>query len=108
MSLSSISQAAIDKDLVDRVTSAAFQLVNSDEQIASTNLGQSMLMGSTIVTPLMWPVAIATEAAYETALQSGRGAPGYDKDIITDAQIETAVQEGWPMIFPPAPTAPPV
>lgn len=107
MSLSSISRAAVDQQLISRVTSAAYQLVNENDQIASTNLGQSLLMGGAMVGPLMWPVAIATEAAYESALVAGRGAPGFDKDIITDAQIAAAVLDGWPMLFPPAPPSAP-
>lgn len=111
MSLSSITRAATDPDLINRVTSAANQVVRDDPDKADTVFGQQLLNGTGMagtnpVAPLMYPVAIATEAAYETALLAGRGAPGYDKDIITDDAIETAVLDGWPMTRPPAPPTP--
>jgi len=103
MSLSTISRAAADSDLVSRVTSAAYKIANTDADKANTVLGQALITGSGLgsVGVLMYPVAIETEAAYETALVSGRGAPGFDKDIITDAALETAVGNAWPMVLPP-------
>lgn len=114
MSLSSITRAAADQQLIDRVTAAAFKIVRTDDDKANTVFGQLLLnsspmVGMNQVAPLMYPVAIATEAAYESALLNLRGAPGFDKDIITDAQIETAVTDGWPMTRPPTvPGGPPV
>jgi hypothetical protein len=108
MSLSSIARAAVDPQLIDRVTSAAYQVAHSDADKANTMLGQALLTGSAggTISSLMWPVAIATEQAYESALLSQRGAPGFDKDIITDAQIDTAVKDSWPMTRPPTPVIP--
>jgi hypothetical protein len=54
---------------------------------------------------LMYPIAVDTEAAYETAVNSGRGAPGYDVDIITDAAITAAIAAHWPPDLAP-PTGP--
>jgi hypothetical protein len=107
MSLTSIARAAADEDLISRVTSAAYQLVQTDPDIANTVLGQQLISGAAVgvnpVAPLMWPVASATEAAYETALVSGRGSPGFDKDIITDASIQSSVAAAWPMTRPAVP-----
>ena len=47
-------------------------------------------------TSFYWRVAIDYTAAYETAVNTGRGAPGYDTDIITDANIAAAVAAAWP------------
>ena len=48
------------------------------------------------VMPLMWPIAADQEAQYEAALQAGRGAPGHDTDIITDAALLSGVKSFWP------------
>lgn len=49
-----------------------------------------------VFTPFYWRVAIDYAAAYEGALRSGRGAPGHDVDVITDANIAAAVAAAWP------------
>jgi hypothetical protein len=106
MSLSSIARAASDPQLIDRVTASAHQVAMTDSDKANTVLGQSLLTGQSISNQaalvLMYPVAIDTEQAYESALLSQRGAPGFDKDIITDAQISTSIKAHWPMTRPPA------
>jgi hypothetical protein len=110
MSFNSISRAAVDEDLIKRVTVAANQIVQTDADKANTIFGQSLLRGSMMgtnpVAPLMYPVAISTEAAYEAALLGQRGAPGYDIDIITDAALFAAVNAAWPMERPPTTTVP--
>jgi len=47
-------------------------------------------------TPFYWRVSIDYDEAYETGVRSGRGAPGHDVDIITDANIMAAVNAVWP------------
>lgn len=105
MSFSSITRASKDQDLIDRVMSAAHQIALTDPDKANTQLGQQLLnnnmMAGNPVMPLMYPVAIDTEAAYESALLNQRGAPGYDRDIITDAALFAAVNAHWPMTRPP-------
>jgi len=49
-----------------------------------------------VLNQLMWPVAVDTEAAYESALLAGRGAPGFDPDIITDAALTASINAHWP------------
>lgn len=96
MSLSSIQRAANDPDLVARVQASANQEANNNPNLSDTAYAQQLRSGVQTVTPLMWSVAVDTEAAYESALVSGRGAPGHDVDVITDAQITAAVQAHWP------------
>jgi hypothetical protein len=45
---------------------------------------------------LMWPVSIATEAEYASALAANNPNPGGDEAVITDAMILAAVQANWP------------
>lgn len=97
MSASSISRAALDQDLLARVNAVAHKEAQASPTFGNTKFGQDLMSGMTTASPLMWAVAVDTEAAYETALVNGRGAPGHDVDIITDAQITAAVQAHWPM-----------
>lgn len=109
MSLSSIARAATDSQLISRVHAAAYQALMADPEKAKTTLGKALANPSPgfndPVTPLMWPVAIDTEAAYEYALLGGNGSPGYDVAVITDAAITDSVNANWPMDA--APEVPP-
>jgi hypothetical protein len=103
MSLSSVQRAAADPELIARVEACANQEALNNPELSETLYARQLKAGLQNVKPLMWPVAVATEVAYETALQSGRGAPGHDVDIITDGDITAAVQANWP----PDPNEPP-
>jgi hypothetical protein len=112
MSFNSIARAAVDQHLVDRVNAAAHQIIQTDAEKAATDFGKQLTAvysgaGMNPVGPLMWPVAISTEAAYEAALLGQRGAPGYDVDIITDAALFAAVNAAWPMTTTLAPVPAP-
>lgn len=101
MSASSISRAAQDQQLLARVNAIAHKEAQGNAQFGDTDFGRKLMQGMTDASPMMWAVAVDTEAAYESALVNGRGAPGHDIDIITDAQITAAVQAHWPT-DPPA------
>lgn len=110
MSASSIYRAANDPDLIHRVQALAHKEVSANDTLAESQFGKQLLRGSQDVTALMFPVAVATEAAYESALLSGiRGAPGFDSDVITDAAITAAIVDGWPPdeVFTPVPPVTP-
>lgn len=98
MSMTSITRAATDVDLINRVMAAAHREMVYNPALAETEFGQQLLSGNlTGVNPkLMYPVAVDTEAAYESAITAGRGRPGYDTDIITDASLTSAVLAHWP------------
>jgi hypothetical protein len=96
MSHTSISRAATDPDLINRVIAAAHREMVYDQSLADTVYGKQLGNGVIAAQPLMWPIAVDNEAAYESALLAGRGAPGHDVDIITDAALSSAVVTHWP------------
>jgi len=96
MSAASISQAANDPELKARVLAMAHRELQFDEAKAQSTYGKALAATQIGAEPLMYPVAVDTEAAYEAALQAGRGAPGHDGDIITDAALTAAVGAHWP------------
>jgi hypothetical protein len=63
----------------------------------SNEFADSVLAGTVMgFNAFYWRIAIDNAAAYETALRSGRGAPGHDVDIITDGNIAAGVGAAWP------------
>jgi hypothetical protein len=94
MSATSISQAANDPALRARVLAQAHKEMEFDDLKANSTFGKTL--NQIGVEPLMYPVAVATEAQYETALMSGRGAPGHDTDIISDGDLTSAINANWP------------
>lgn len=109
MSAASISRAAADPQLRARVLAMAHKELMADEAKQQTVYGLSLAQGYGTEQPLMYPVAVDTEAAYEAALQAGRGAPGHDGDVITDGALTAAINAHWPMETPgpPAPQGQP-
>lgn len=106
MSASSISRAASDAQLQSRVVAMTNRELIFNESLQDTWFGKQARSGYANYTPLYWSVAVETEAAYETAINSGRGAPGYDQDVITDANITAAISANWPQ--DPVTPVPPV
>lgn len=96
MTFSSIQQAANDPDLRARVEASAHQEARNNPNLEDTVYAKALKNGTQTVQPLMWGVAVSTEAAYYSAIQNGRGAPGHDTDVITDGDITAAVQANWP------------
>ena len=112
MTAATIARAANDPQLRDRVLALAQKEIIYQEDLANTEYGRALRSGMGVVQPLMYPVAVDTEAAYETAVNSGRGAPGYDQDVIPDAAITSAIIAHWPLTDAekpqPAPEYPPI
>jgi hypothetical protein len=98
---SSIYKAANDPELQARVQAMANREVVFNPVLADSWFGQRVVAGMAMWQPLYWGVAVDTEAAYETAVNTGRGAPGYDTDIITDAALTAAITAHWPEEPPP-------
>ena len=96
MSAVSINAAANDPQLQARVLAMAHKEMLFNEALADTEYGTRLATGMYSVMELMWPIAVDTEAAYETALMAGRGAPGHDADIITDGALTSAITAHWP------------
>lgn len=96
MTASTIAKAAQDPDLQARVLAMAHKEIAFNQALAETMYGKQLQQGIIGPQPLMYPVAVDTEAAYESALAVGRGAPGHDADIITDAALTSAIIAHWP------------
>ena len=94
MSASSISQAANDPQLRARVLAMAHKELLYNEDMANSTYGKQLSQIG--VEPLMYPIAVDTEIAYESAVQAGRGAPGHDLDIIPDGVLTSAINAHWP------------
>ena len=108
MSYSSVERAANDPQLQERVKAAVYKILYEDDECRSSIFGQNILnsSGGNQLSAMNWAVAVATEAAYATAVQSGRGAPGHDVDVIPDSVIGDVLQLMWPMQQPPVYPAP--
>lgn len=97
MSLTTINQAAKDAALQERVVSSVWKETISNPTFGDTAFGQQVLQGmAPIVMRFAYPVAVDTEAAYESAVVAGNPNPGGDPAVITDAAIGSAVQVHWP------------
>jgi len=107
MTASSIARAANDPQLQARVLAMAQREILFNADLAATTYGKQLQAGMINVQPLMWPVAVDTELAYETAVNSGRGAPGYDLDVIPDANLTSAIVTHWPYAEGEGPPTPP-
>jgi hypothetical protein len=84
--------------LRDRVVAAAHQEARNNPAAAASDFGQAV--AGDVTTPvwdvLSWPVAIDTEAAYESAVIAENPDPGGDPAVITDQAILSSVQASWP------------
>ena len=96
MSAASVSQAAGDPELRARVLAMAHKELLADEVKQASTYGKALAASQVGAEPLMYPVAVDTEQAYEAALQAGRGAPGHDADIITDGALTASINAHWP------------
>jgi hypothetical protein len=96
MSAFTIARAAGDVELQQRVISMAHKVAVFSKNLYNTTYGTQLRAGTASPLPFMYPLAVATEAQYESALLAGRGAPGHDVDVITDADIEASIQANWP------------
>lgn len=97
MSLTTIDQAVRDQALQARISSAVWKEAIANPAFGDTDYGQQVLAGiAPISITFSYPVAVDTEAAYESAIIAGNPNPGGDPAVITDAAIGSAVQAHWP------------
>jgi hypothetical protein len=106
VSAASIARAANDPEFQARVQALAQKEIVFNAALGETEYGKQLRQGFINILPLAWPVAVDTEAAYEAALVSGRGAPGHDTDVIPDASITSAIVAHWPYVNGEAPPPP--
>lgn len=98
MSYESIAKAFVDPDLIARVRAAVAKEAFANEELGATITGKLILAsGPDMVLPkFLWPVCIATEAAYAYALDVDNPNPGQDPGVISDGDIGSAIQVNWP------------
>jgi hypothetical protein len=105
----SINMCANDAQLQARVLATAQKELVYNTNLQNTAYGKQLREGMfTNVMVLMWPLAADQEQEYYDALVAGRGAPGHDRDIISDEAILSAVISFWPPdpeVTPPTPPA---
>lgn len=96
MSYATITQSTRDQALVDRIIAAVSQEAFATPQ-GDTPYGERVKANpSSAAYEMVWPVCIAGEDAYASALADGNPNPGGDESVITDPMILSAVQANWP------------
>ena len=97
MSYSSIHQATVDEALRERVTAAASKEAWASAEFSVTQFGASVRASPNIaLSVFMWPVSIDYEDEYAYAVDGGSSNPGGDPGVITDLNLQAAVQAHWP------------
>lgn len=96
MSQTTINRAANDHDLQIRVQAAVYAEAFNNPELEKNQFADQVRRGSANLTGMYFAVAVATEMAYEGGILNGRGAPGHDRDVITDDSITNAVKADWP------------
>jgi hypothetical protein len=97
MSLTSITTAANDAELMKRITASAWKEAIANPEFGDTVFGRQVLQGAAPISMIFgYPVAVDYEAEYESALAAGNTNPGGDPAVISDANIGSAVQAHWP------------
>lgn len=97
MSFTTINRAFNDPQLRARVDAAVNKEAVANEDLAESTYAKQLRGDNGFVLPAFyWRVAVATEADYAYAIGAGKGAPGHDADIVTDAAITSAVVAAWP------------
>jgi hypothetical protein len=96
MSYNSLAAQITDIGLANRITASVQKEAFDNANLGGTDYGQAIQHGIASAFPLMWPVCIATETPYESALAADHPNPGTDESVISDAMILAAVQVHWP------------
>jgi hypothetical protein len=96
MSYASLDTATRDESLKNRTIAAVQQEARENPTVADTDYAALVIANSAEGAQMIWPVALNTEAEYESALAAGNPNPGGDPSVITDGMILSAVQSSWP------------
>ncbi len=96
MSYNTLAAQVIDTDLGARITAAGMTEATIGSGV-DTSFGADLRAGvASVLAVLNWPVCVATQDQYASALAAGIPNPGRDESVITDADILAAVQASWP------------
>jgi len=91
-----------DQTLMSRVTACAQQEAWDNPAAGTSPFGQAIRNAQVDpVQVLGWPVCVATEQQYASALAGNVPNPGGDQSVISDGDILSAVQMAWPPQWPP-------
>ena len=96
MSLNSLNTASHDQALMTRVAACVQQEAWENPAVLTSEFRALVIKNPADGARMVWPVAIATEAEYASALASGNPDPGGDESVIRDSMILSAVQTNWP------------
>jgi hypothetical protein len=98
LTYSSIYMSSQDDHLKNRILAAIAKEAWANEEMGRTAAGQKVIYGSPeeILPYIIWPACVDFEVAYEYALGESNTDPGGDAGVITDANIQSAVQTHWP------------
>jgi hypothetical protein len=96
MSFSSLARAAADTALQSRTAACVQQEAREGSGVGTPFAAAVIDASADIFAAFSWPVALNTEAAYESAVIGGNPNPGGDPTVVTDAMILSAVQASWP------------
>ena len=97
MSYTTITRAARDQALLDRIFAAVNKEAIANEELGASDFGRLVRQGTAAIQMLFsYPVAVDYEAEYEYAVNESNPNPGGDPGVITDANIGSAVQAHWP------------
>lgn len=96
MSYNTLTEQTRDEALTDRITAAVTQEAWENPGVADSSYAQAVRAGAYNAGQLVWPVCIATEDAYASALAGGVPDPGADEAVVSDGMILAAVQASWP------------
>lgn len=100
MSLKSLDAASKDLALQNRTIACVEQEARGNAAVADSDYAAAVIANAAEGIRMIWPVALNTEAEYESALVAGVPNPGNDESVITDGMILSAVQAHWPADTP--------
>lgn len=96
MSYTSLDIQINDFGFRGRINSCLQEEARVNPELKDTAAAEQIRTGVFNSQQISWDVCVATEAAYEYALNADVENPGTDPTVITDADILSAVQANWP------------
>lgn len=96
MSYNTLMTESRDPALQSRVLACVQQEAWHNATLSATPFGATARGNAAAGIALVWPVCLATEGEYASALAVKRPNPGADEAVISDPMILAAVQANWP------------
>jgi hypothetical protein len=96
MSYNSLTSQTNDVAFQSRVVAAAVQEAFENPGVHDSAYAVLVRGNPSEGVTMVWPVSIATEAEYASALAGNIPNPGADEGVVTDSMILAATQANWP------------